>query len=825
MRHDLPRGTVTFLFTDVQGSTRLLHDLGAEGYAAALAEHRRVVREAFSAEEGVEVDTQGDAFFVAFPTAPGALRAVEAIQAGLERGPISVRMGLHTGTPFVAEEGYVGVDVNRAARIAAVGHGGQVLVSAATAALVGTDGLRDLGEHRLKDLSAPERIYQLGDADFAPLTSLYRTNLPIPATPFLGRDAELGEVGGLLGRDDVRLLTLTGPGGTGKTRLALQAAAEAADRFPQGVFWVPLAPLRDPALVTATAAHALNATDGLADHIADKRLLLLLDNFEHLVESAPELLALLGSCPNLQLVVTSRELLRVPGEQAYPVPPLEPSDGERLFVARAQAVDPAFVADDDVRELCARLDNLPLALELAAARVRILSPAQLLERLAGRLDDLKAGRGADPRQQTLRATIEWSHDLLDEDERRLFARLAVFAGGCTLEAAEAVCDADLDTLEALVDKSLVRVRDQGRFWMLETIREFARERLAASGEEDEVRERHAAHFLALGEEAAPHVLKHERSWGDRLETEHDNLRAGLDHFEERGKWQCALRLSAALSEFWGARGHLAEGLRRLETALAADDEPTAARAHALNWSADLAYGSGAIELSRERGEAALDLARRQGNVWIEASAVALIASLAQDEGDSGRARDLWEESARLFREAGDEPNALFVDRLVAWMHGILGERGRAIALYEETLRRARAIGDDYAVAQCLDGLAFLALGEGRVRDAAEMVDQAYDLYLRLDDRFRVPIQVARFSWALAAAGHPAEAAQVLAAAETELERIGAARPRWVALSNDETRATALEQLGDEAFAEAWRAGEQLTPEAAAALAREALGLG
>jgi len=282
---DLPSGTVTFLFTDVEGSTKLLHEFGAAEYANALAEHRRVLRGAFSAHGGVEVDTQGDAFFIAFPTAPGALAAAARALEELVAGPIRVRIGIHTGTPHLAEEGYVGVDVHRAARIAAAGHGGQVLVSASTAALAGAGGLSDLGEHRLKDLSAPERIYQLGDEDFPPLKSLYRTNLPIPATPFVGREQELGEVLGLL--QDVRLLTLTGPGGTGKTRLGLQAAAEAAEGYPDGIFWVPLAPLRDPELVLVTAGQALGAKDGLAEHLADKSLLLLFDNFEHVVEAAP----------------------------------------------------------------------------------------------------------------------------------------------------------------------------------------------------------------------------------------------------------------------------------------------------------------------------------------------------------------------------------------------------------------------------------------------------------------------------------------------------------------------------------------------------------
>src|SRR5438445_3955182 len=299
VRRDLPSGTVTLLFTDVEGSTKLLHKLGAEGYAEALLDHRRVLREAFGAHGGVEVDTQGDAFFVAFPTAPGALAAAAAALDGLSAGPIRVRMGVHTGTPHVGDEGYVGVDVHRAARIAAAGHGGQVLISATTAALLGSEGLRDLGEYRLKDLSAAERIYQLGTEEFPPLKSLYRTNLPIPATPFLGREHELAEVGGLL--EDTRLLTLTGPGGTGKTRLGLQAAAEAAERYPDGIFWVPLAPLRDPELVLVTAGQVVGARDGLAEHLADKSLLLLFDNFEHVVQAAPLVSVLLASCPNVHL--------------------------------------------------------------------------------------------------------------------------------------------------------------------------------------------------------------------------------------------------------------------------------------------------------------------------------------------------------------------------------------------------------------------------------------------------------------------------------------------------------------------------------------------
>ena len=320
-------------------------------------------------------------------------------------------------------------------------------------------------------------------------------------------------------------MTLTGPGGVGKTRLALQAAGAAADRFEHGVFWVPLAPLRDPGLVLPAAAQAVGAKGTLAEHVSDHPLLLVLDNFEHLTAAAEELADLLAACPNLKLLVTSREVLRLPGEQAYPVPELRPEDGRALFVSRAVAAQPSFEASDEVAELCARLEQLPLALELAAARVRVLSPEQLLERLSGRLDLLKAGRGVDARQQTLRATIEWSHDLLDATEQQLFARLAVFTGGWTLEAVEQVCDADVDTLQSLVDKSLVRAREGGRFFMLETIREFASELL---GDGSALRHRHAAYFLADAQTAAPGLESGRLERFDRIDDDLPNFRAAFD---------------------------------------------------------------------------------------------------------------------------------------------------------------------------------------------------------------------------------------------------------------------------------------------------------
>ena len=814
---DLPSGTVTFLFTDIEGSTRLLHELGAEAYERALAEHRRIVREAFERQGGVEVDTQGDAFFVAFSTAPGALEAASQATEGLTSGPIRVRVGIHTGTPLLGEEGYVGVDVHRAARIAACGHGGQVLVSASTATLTGTDDLRDLGEHRLKDLSAPERLYQLGEGEFPPLKSLYRTNLPVPATAFLGREAELAEVASFLTREDVRLLTLTGPGGSGKTRLALQAAAQSADAYPHGVYWVPLAPLRDPELVLEEASQTLGAKDGLAEHIAEKRLLLLFDNFEHLVEAATGLGELLVACPNLRLVVTSRELLQLPGEQAYPVPPLAEEDGVELFTVRARASLPDFAASPVLAELCEQLDNLPLALELAAARVRVLSPEQLLERLSGRLDLLKAGRGVDPRQQTLRTTIEWSYELLSREEQELFARLAVFRGGCTLEAAEEICAAELDILQSLLDKSLLRLNDE-RYWMLETIREYAAERLEKSGQAEELRRRHAEYFLAVAEEAEPYAREVDPVWLDRLEQEADNLRAALDWLESTGETQIVLRLGGALVDFWGTRGHFAEARRRLEDALAADENPTAARAKALNAAADMCIGHGDAARARSRAEEALTLHRHLGDDWGTAASLYILGGAAADDQDYQKARQLWDESMELFREVGDRFCMLLATRMLAWAYDELGKSERARRLKDDVLEQARAAGYRHLQVHVLEALAHAAAPEGRIDEATSRLREAWELNLELGDRYRGAIIVCRFARVLAFAGRAEAAARVLSTGEMLYEDMGAFPMGWLERANEEALTRIRAELDEMTFAQAWEEGQKLTADEAVALA-------
>ena len=759
---ELPTGTVTFLFTDVEGSTRLLHDLGAEDYSRALAVHRRILREAFTANEGVEVDTQGDAFFVAFPTAPGALAAAAEALDGLASGPIRVRVGIHTGTPHLGEEGYVGVDVHRAARIAACGHGGQVLVSASTAAIAGTNGLRDLGEHRLKDLTAPERVYQLGDGNFPPLKSLHRTNLPIPSTPFLGRVRELDEVQVLVSRGDVRLVTLTGPGGTGKTRLALQAAAAAAERHPGGVFWVPLAPLRDPALVLEAAGQAVGARNGLAEHIGETATLLLFDNFEHVVEAADDLAGLLAACPGLDLLVTSREPLHVTGEQEYPVPSLARQESVDFFAARARAVKPDFGGDEAVAEICRRLDDLPLALELAAARVKALSPTQILERLEQRLPLLTGGaRDAPERQRTLRATIEWSYELLSDEEKSLFARLAIFRGGCTLDAAEEVVEATLDALQSLVDKSLLRYSEE-RFWMLETIREYATERLEQFEDAEALRRRHTAYFLRLADEAEPHLTGAQQApWLERLEAEHDNFRLPLDSLRHAGLSAEELGLVGALARFWYLRGHLREGSSRCEEALGAHDDQSQPRLKALFGAMLLAHRlgdyqrAGALSHERlalarrlddaegvsssliglgvaaaglgdyERAEAAFTeaatLARARGYIWFLAVAICNLADIALEQGDYAQARARYEESHGFFREVGDERK--IVETLVGL--GILasreGRRNEAEALLSEGLEYADARVDKELAIWCLGELAALAVSGGEAERAARLV--------------------------------------------------------------------------------------------------------
>jgi predicted ATPase/class 3 adenylate cyclase len=563
----LPTGRVTFLFTDIEGSTMLLQELGPDGYAEALAEQRRCLRAAFAAHDGVEVDTQGDAFFAAFPEASGALAAAEQAQFALASGPIRVRIGIHSGEPLVTTEGYVGIDVHRGARVMGAGHGGQVLVTEATHALLHEDShLINLGRHRLKDLTEPQTLYQLGEREFPPLKTLYQTNLPVQPTPLVGRDVELAEVLELLSAS--RLLTLTGAGGSGKTRLALQAAAEVVDDYKDGVWWVSLAAVRDPELVVPTIAAVLGAREQLAQFLDERRLVLLLDNLEQILPGASALAELLASCPNLKLLATSRAPLRIAGEQEYEVPLLREAAATELFTQRARQVRPAFEPNEHVVEICRRLEGLPLALELAAVRTKLLSAEQILERLGQSLELLTTrARDVPERRRTLRATIEWSYQLLDEEEKRLYARLAAFAGSFDLEAAEAVGGAGLDTLEALVDQSLLRQAHGGRFFMLETIREYALERLDELGETEELRCSLADFYLVRVESIEQQLFTGDQRLAlDEIQADFDNLRAVIDRALEQEKADVVLRLAGALEMFWHARGHVTEVARWIEAA-------------------------------------------------------------------------------------------------------------------------------------------------------------------------------------------------------------------------------------------------------------------
>jgi predicted ATPase/class 3 adenylate cyclase len=751
---DLPGGTVTFLFTDVEGSTALLHEFGTDRYAHALAEHRRILRDTFSAHGGMEVDTQGDAFFVAFPTAPGAVRAAAQAVEELSSGPIQVRMGIHTGTPHVGEEGYVGVDVHQAARIAAAGHGGQVLLSASTAALLSTDELRDLGEHRLKDLNRPQRLYQLVipglDNEFPALKTLENrpTNLPIQPTPLIGREEELAHTADLLRGNEVRLLTLTGAGGTGKTRLALQLAADLLDEFPEGVFIVELAAVRDPSLVVPTIAQTLavrelpgqSLEETLVDYLRERRLLLLLDNFEQLLMGAPSLAALLAAAHHLKLLVTSRAALRLAAEKEYAVSPLELPDAEHLpevlvlsqyeavalFVERARAVRAQFELTNEnaraVAEICVRLDGLPLAIELAAAHVRALTPRALLERLERPLKLLTGGpRDAPTRQQAMRGAIDWSYALLSEPEQRLLSRLSVFVGGCALEAAEAVCDFDsrlgLDVLagiSSLIENSLLVEQDdplgEPRYSMLETIREFAIEKLEASGEATALHRRHADYFSALGARGEQTVhyhapaepeqlsttgqeISHAGAPEERAQRELPNLRAALEWTFDQGEFELALRLAVGASWGWALSSAYSEGSAWVARALDETEHlQTLQRARALFWLAEFAAWQGDLrsaETFNERARALFE--QHDDQIGIFRSLLGL-TQFKVSLGDLEGARVAIEKAGKLADGLASDHERVFLCYKGAQVEGLAGDYEQAQALLDEALQLCRTLG-------------------------------------------------------------------------------------------------------------------------------------
>jgi predicted ATPase/class 3 adenylate cyclase len=778
MRPELPTGTVTFLFTDVEGSTRLLHELGAEEYAEALAEHRHVIREACAAEGGAEVDTQGDAFFFAFPTAPGALAAASTFTEALASGRIRVRVGIHTGTPLVTEEGYVGADVHRAARIAAAGHGGQVLVAASTAALVDGD-LTDLGEHRFKDLAAPERVFQFGTGEFPPLKSLYRTNLPVPVNPLVGRKKELVDVLRLI-QGDAPVVTVVGPGGVGKTRFALAVAAEAADAFPDGVWFVDLSPVRDAQLVLPTVAHVLGVDGDLTRHLRDANCLLLIDNFEQVVAAAVDLASLVASCPSVRVLVTSREPLRIAAEREYALRPLPESPAVELFRHRSGLVAPDVEIEYDLAaQTCDALDRLPLAIELAAARVRVLEPAALLERLEDRLPLLVTrARDVPERQRALHATIAWSYELLDEDEQQLFRALAVFRGGATLDAIEVVTGVGTDLVESLVDKSLVRHR-RGRFVMLETIREFAREQLDACNESDDVRRSHAEHFAHVAEGANLNA-GNLRPGGQRLDVaiaEQDNIRAALDWAMTLQDKALGLRLAVAMDQFWVANDPT-ESQRRYQALLELPGtvDPRL-RAEALRSYASSFHIMGDLEPAARLYEASFDVFDTMGDQQGRAVLLHRFGILAMQAQDLVRARELVEQSHAIHARSGDAWGLTQTVGTLGAIERDAGDAEQAYALIADSADRAEAVGVLWWHAGMLVELAALSLESGRTTDAETKARESLELANGMGDYGGRVFGVGVFACLAAEAGDLDRAGLLWGAIEDD--RVGAPLGGWL----------------------------------------------
>ena len=801
---ELPSGRVTLLFTDVEGSTRLLHELG-DGYADVLADHRRTLREAFARHHGTEVDTQGDAFFYVFPSADDAVAAAGEGSELLAAGPVHVRIGVHTGTPQLTSEGYVGADVHLGARIGAVGHGGQIVLSSATQReLARGHELLDLGEHRLKDFDDPVPLYQLGSRRFPPLKTVSNTNLPRPASSFVGRAADAAAVVGRI-RGGARLLTLTGPGGSGKTRLAIEAASELVPEFRAGVYWVELAPIDDPALVLEEISRTLGAREDLARDIGERHLLLVIDNFEQVVDGGPVVAGLVSKCPNLHVLVTSRELLRLRDEVEYPVEPLQSDDAALLFSERS-----GLPADETVTALCSALDNLPLAVELAAARTDVLSPAQILDRLERRLDLFRGARDSDARQLTLRAAIQWSHELLDEHERRLFARLAVFAGGCTLEAAEAVADAELDVLEALVQKSLVRHSGE-RFWMLETIRDFALERLEEADESEALRRRHAEWFLALAERAEPHLDGADQSeWLGLLEADIANLR------EAAGQPELTGRLLAALRFLWAKRGYVAEGRRLVEDVLPrlSDDDP--AKRMALVTASLLATMQGDFEAAIAHGERATQLGAAAGDERPGLEVASALGRSLFTVGEEERALALFEDAAERGPKAGRPGIAAIALLNLGYVTLLRGELEVADDYLRRTVELAEACGERHAQARSLAARSSVALEAEQLEDARELALQSLAIAVPAHDRDSACWAVELAGCAVASA-EPERAARLLGAAD-ELRTALGGNLTGLELAQHERALSVLSgSLAPSALAAALDAGRKVSLEDAVAL--------
>jgi predicted ATPase/class 3 adenylate cyclase len=869
---DLPAGTVTFLFTDIERSTELVQRLGDRAYADLVATYRAQLRAVFTSSGGREIDTQGDAFFVVFARAHDALGAALAIQETIatrswpHNAQLQVRIGLHTGTPMVEGDTYVGVDIHRAARVCAAGHGGQVLLSQTTCELV-ADALppgvqvQDLGEHRLRDLRRPERIFQVLHRflppGLPPLRSLsvQPHNLPVQLTSFIGRDREIAEVKRLLTR--TRLVTLTGPGGSGKTRLALQAASEVLSAYPDGVWLVELATLTDPDLVRSAVATAVGVREHtgrpllqtLTDALHNTHLLVILDNCEHLVTACAEVAeVLLRMAPHLTILATSRERLGAAGETSYLVPPLSVPDvhgskapddlvkteAVRLFVERAASIQPGFsltpATSADVARIVSTLDGIPLAIELAAARVNVLSVPQIAERLRDRFHLLTSGgRTAAPRQQTLQATMDWSYDLLSESEGILLRRLAVFAGGFTLDAAEAVC-ADvrvpgkqiLDRLTSLVNKSLVATvgtTEQRRYRMLDTVRQYGWDKLLLTGEPGAVHDRHQQYFLAFAEQAETNVRTGaQRQWLDRLDIEHDNLRAALEWAKTKPD-EFELKLAGALWLFWDLRGYWKEGRTRLHAALDRHpDASEAVKAKALYAAALLAWrqrdGARAEALSLE----SLQMCQTISDEFGVACSLIVLGLIARREGLLQEAADRHAESLALFRKLKDDWGTAWSLRLLGIVKFYQDEVAAAAEHFAESLAISTARQDLGGIAAALHGLGRIATSQRDFDRATALLTQSLSWFHELGDRLGVASSLYMLGRVTAARGIHARALTLFAAAAAFREIIGAPVPEPDLADYERTLAGTKHHLGADALATAWARGQSMDEDQAVAYA-------
>jgi predicted ATPase/class 3 adenylate cyclase len=876
---DLPSGTVTFLFTDIEGSTALW-ERNQMATATAVERHLTLLRAATAAHGGVLFKTVGDAVQAAFPTAPGAVSAAVAAQRALRAepwpdppGPLHVRMALHAGEAIPRDGDYLAAPLNRLARLLAAGHGGQILLTEVverlvTGALPADASLRPLGSHRLRDLHEPEEVFQvvaprLPD-QYPPLQSLPRhpTNLTIPPTVLIGRMEEMAAVLQLLEPAAARLVTLTGPGGTGKTRLALEIGAEALDQYPDGVFFVDLSPLTDPTLVLPTMATTLGVREvvgqtlfqTLSGFLADKRLLLLLDNCERVLPAAPDVARLLAASPTLAILATSRAALHIRGEHEFPLRPLPLPDADRLpplaalaqvpavalFVDLASASQPDFTLTADnaaaVATICRRLDGLPLAIELAAARVKVLPPAALLARLEQRLPLLTGGgRDLPARQRTMREALAWSYDLLAPEEQALFRRLAVFAGGFTLEAADEIVDLGgalhiIDGIVALVEQSLLRSMSgldaEPRYQMLETVREFGLERLAAAGEEDEVRQRHAHHILMLAERRVQGMqLFPDLESVTHLVHEQDNVRLALSWFDEHNEIDALLALSALHYALWLAHGQYREGLRWLERALERSSHTASAgRVRALVAAGMLSIFQGDYARAATFSSEAVVLAQECSDPLLVGQALTIAGFLAYRQGAYGHAEELLTTGhARLSqlgnRVPGPPADAGFALLLLGSMALAQEQFDRAANWAEAGLNLSQEIGNDWGIGEAHASLGAVSYCTGHHSRAAAHYKESLERARNLRHPLMVGSSLHGLAGVAAESGRPEEGARLLGAAEGLASSLGApAYPR-----DQPVRARALTTLtaalGVERLAAAREAGRALSLEAAIAEAQ------